>query len=698
MVVRSPRQAGLAAALVWLGSAFASAQERDRPFELEGPLNNDAFTPRSERAEEELARGDRSWKRALEDPVAGTRERGLAFEAWRTALEVSETGDAVAMESPDVEVRELWPDPTGSHGRRSEGVAFAVLRRLNALEERSAAEWIARFDPVGEVALTRAGAEPGSLARIERDLPWTRAAAIAALKLCDQHLERGETLDAAVWLTRSERHVRGRDAIRAALDSRRAVLAQWNAAARRLESHTTGSTQAPEALELVRSERLERIPSKGLRQRLKGGLEPGLAFTDTGSVIIQSPIGIVQYRDDARSAGPRLLRTRFNDLLGKDWNTPYVTSVEGGWPLFPVVSGRHVVVVVGRSVPLTRAVSFSDDRNEPSPTNILACLRLDESDLPEIVWTLSGKGLLNAEGQTIASELFDGPAWEVQPGPLVHAGRVFAMVRVARGENEGENELWLHSFDLATGAPLWSRFLTKASGLPGEATSRSRRPASPAQPLSLIGDRVFAGTNAGLGVLFESVDGRLVWSFKNRRRTSNERGWPGARRPLELATDQGRLLVWGPYDSDQLYTLAAEPDLAGLGIMRRADIAPIAAGAPYARGQGHAVGALGANELLVLGFSGSRAALSAWDARGGRIPSIYLGREETFSGSAWASEDRLIAASDRYLYLFDRANDLRLIDARALEDEGGGRGGSVYVSGNRVFVLGPDTLWHFRSR
>ena len=670
------------------------AQGTSLPFDLEGPLNNDAFTPVSERAQEELDRGDRSWKRALADTMAGTRERGLAFEAWHTALEESAVGDAAALSSPDVEVHGLWPDPDETHARRTEGVAYAVLRRLHALDELAATEWVERFEPLSEVALERAGYRAGFLARVERDQPWTRGAALAALRLSDLALERGATEDARAWLTRADEHARGRSEIEAAIRDRRAVLANWE-----VTRGAASTPTEPDALELVRSERLERIASNGLRQTLRGGLEPGLDFTDAGTVVIQSPIGLVHYRGDARESGPRTLRTRFNDLFGEDWNTPFVTTAEGGWPLLPVVTGRDVVVVIGRSIPRSRGVSFADgEERAPSPTNILARLELDDSGLPEVAWTLTQEGLRDADGTVLEADPFESRAWEVQPGPCVHAGRVFAMVRVTRGKGDGENELWLYAFELRTGAVLWSRFLTKASGLPGDSSTRSSQLPSPAQPLAVVGGRIFAGTNAGLGLLFDSVDGRLVWSFKNRRRTRGEAGWPGARRPTVLELEGSPVVAWGPHDSDRLYTLAAVPDLEGLGIARRTDLAPIAGGAPYALGQAEEVAGIASDEVLVVGREGARAAVSGWSATGERRASIYLGRGESFTGGPWSSPGRVVAASDRYVYLFDRDGDLRLLDALPLPDAGGGRGGSVYALGDQLYIIGQDTLWHFRSR
>jgi len=680
----------------------ALAQDSRAPaLEREGPLNNDAFVLTHGAAEAELARGDRSWTRAQADLTAGTRERGLAYEAWHTALELSETGDAAALTDGSGEVSGLWPDPEGSHHRRTEGVSYAVLRRLNGLDELAGREWTERFGPLAEVALTSAGGIAERLARVERNHPWTRAAALASLRLSDLAVERGETADARTWLARAGEHAGKLDGsagttdsrVRKAIRQRLMLIDEWTSTL-----PVEAATPVANGMELVRSEHLEGLRGVGSRQALRAGLESGLGFTESGSVIIQTPIGLVHYRNADLPDGPRVLRTRFRDLLGDAWNTPYVTTAEGGWALRPAVTGNDVVVVVGRSIPNSRGVSFAEaDPLRSSPTNILAHLRIDGSGLPVVVWALSSAGLVRADGSVIEASLFGAREWEVQPGPCVYAGRVYVQVRIVSGARNGEQELWLWAFDLSSGEPLWSRFLTKASGLPGSGTgSRSRQLPTPAQPLAVVEGRIFAGTNAGVGLLFDGVDGRLVWSIRNRRRVASARGWTGARPAPQLEGTDSPMLVWAPFDSDQLYVVSASPDLDGRGLLRRGDLAPIAAGSPYPIGSARALLGGSDHELLVIGASGSRRALGAWSAGGERHSSLYLGRGEAFSGSAWMSERRLLTASDRYLYVFDR--DLRLLDAQALPDVGGGRGGSVHARAGQTYVLGRDTLWHFRPR
>ena len=68
-------------------------------------------------------------------------------------------------------------------------------------------------------------------------------------------------------------------------------------------------------------------------------------------------------------------------------------------------------------------------------------------------------------------------------------------------------------------------------------------------------------------------------------------------------------------------------------------------------------------------------------------------QRERFAGAALTSPERVLLSSDQAVYLFDRARGDLLLSAIDLEDLGAGRGGSVVARGDRVFVVGRDTLW-----
>src|SRR5688572_30998608 len=181
--------------------AWGLLQNGESPPELgrEGPLQNDTVLLAHAAAQAEIERGDRAWSRG---------EQVTAFEAWRNALASSQTGDTVALVPSDPTASRTWPDPDATHARRTEGVEYAVLRRLRAIPETDRARWRERFESTASLELARAGRDPRWLARVERDWPLTPAAASAALCMADLALEADESLSATAWLERAATHAR----------------------------------------------------------------------------------------------------------------------------------------------------------------------------------------------------------------------------------------------------------------------------------------------------------------------------------------------------------------------------------------------------------------------------------------------------------------------------------------------------------
>ena len=99
------------------------------------------------------------------------------------------------------------------------------------------------------------------------------------------------------------------------------------------------------------------------------------------------------------------------------------------------------------------------------------------------------------------------------------------------------------------------------------------------------------------------------------------------------------------------------------------------------------------DELLFLGRDGRHRALRAARPGEDARSALYLGRGERFAGAALTSPERVLLSSDQAVYLFDRTRGDLLLSAIDLEDLGAGRGGSVLARGDRVFVVGRDTLW-----
>jgi len=195
---------------------------------------------------------------------------------------------------------------------------------------------------------------------------------------------------------------------------------------------------------------------------------------------------------------------------------------------------------------------------------------------------------------------------------------------------------------------------------------------------------VFVGTNLGLGFLWDAVDGRLAWSIENRRRDPSSPGWAGSRRPPSNPGAEAPSIVWAPFDSDRLYTLRGAPDVMDRGLFAELPL-PIENAADV-------VGSSG-DSFLVLARDGARQAVRCWYPDGTRSTSLFLGYGERFTGPALASDERVLVASDRSLYVFDRTRDLMLLDATPLPTTGNRRGGGVYARGEWVYVVGADTVW-----
>lgn len=577
-------------------------------FDAEGPLRNDAFLASSERAEAELARGDRAWVRFGEsaDRIALVE----AFDAWQGALSASSTGDAVRPRDAADGEAPAWPDPDGTQGRRAEGVAASVARRLDSIGTEVAA-WTERFAPRADAVLAVAEGDTGRLARLEREYPRTPGAARAALRLGDLAFERGRAVDARAWLERASAHAPGADSELAdAVERRRRALEPLLPS----RAAPAGAWSRARSLELERAERLvtdAMLPRRTLSPP-GGGVEPGLVLLADGSAVIQSPIGLVRLAPPGAPSAVAITRFDLREDLGVRWERPYTASDMGGWPLLPASDGRDVVVVLGRA--------------REGLGNALACLRFDDVGLPRLRWALTDAGPVGPEAAPADSQPPFGGPLEFQPGPAVHGQSVFVQVRArsALGDvsDGAADEIWLLALDLADGRPTWRRFLTRAADLRSDAGARFRGamgPGTAGQPLGIVGDHVFVGTNVGLAFLFDAVDGRLEWAFRGRRRAPSADGWPGSRRPL-IAPGEPPTVFWAAFDSDRLYALSAGPP----------SHAGVLTGAPRALGEARMLVAAGPDEILVAGRDGRRRALRAWLPSGERRSSLYLGEGERF--------------------------------------------------------------------
>lgn len=666
----SPLRALLVALLVSAGAVGAQ----------EGPLRNDAYVAIDERAAAELARGD-ALLAALPDPAGRPDPARVAavLESWRAACELAGPGAAVPLDlarfqdTPRVERRE----PGGEAGRRTEAVPYGVLRRLQGGGAGVRAAWAERMGPLSWERLAAAGRDPERLADLERGLPGTSGAARAALVRADQALEVGHGPEASNWLGRAAVHaaVAGDGEVLGALERRRALTTSL------LGPGLPLPAPALEGAVRLRSEGSQRLPqprARGEREGVVAG-ELGIALLPGGGVAVAGPDMVWLRGGDrpSRSFEPTgLLRSQGLEP------PPAGPRLGPRWPNLPRTSGPNLVLVVGRADPRT------------GRGNALLAVRPPEGvGLPALSWALGSFGHLDPQSaRRPLGELLGEGLWEFQPGPLhlgdalyVQARRFALSAQAPESAEAHQAEAWLLALEAATGAPRWARFLGHGVEVRPEAADRhgTNPPLrSPAEPVARAGERVFAGTGLGLAALVEPADGRIAWTFLNRRRRAGEPGWRvGTPAPYD---PEARELYWAPGDGDHLYVLRAVPDL---------DRGALLAAHPEPIGQAEELVAGRARRALLLSALGPRRTLEERDLETGeRVRSVLLRPDERFLGGALAGDARVLVASDRGVYLLDRRAELRLVDLLPLELAATGGAGLV-VEDARVHLLGGGELF-----
>jgi outer membrane protein assembly factor BamB len=576
----------------------ALAQDEDAP-QLrgsEGPLDNAAFLPVHEAANAALARADSRIATAglltRQIDASGERAWTEVFDDWHSALRDSRAGEMVAPEPRDGALARPspWPDADGTSDakldRRRDGVEAAVLRRLAAIAPQARALWRARFEPLAEQRLQRAGNDVAELATIERIFPATLTAARAAIRLSDVELERARPDAASTWIERARAHAARLDgngtSLEPALASRaQAIERELSASIPSDESALwrTATHIAPVS-EVLIDEGAAHYPHAAFDPGL--GLRAGMCFLDGGkarsrfrrSSSARASIKSGWCWSSSRAARASRSPLRRNCSSPSACNPPNGSGpIEPpGWPLLPASDGRAIVTTIGRC-----------DAAQLLP-NSLACVEFEgnaaSATTPtlDLRWAWYGGKRVAGPGAS-ESEPLEGATFEFQPGPLLRGGDVFALVREfvappkkdapALADAGSEIKSSVVALDLATGALRWKCELGK-----GVEIQRGRMrlfaggiPPTSAQPLAWIRGRLFAGTDTGFATLLDAVDGRVAWGFRCRRRDPERRTWTGARPPV--APDE-TTLVWGAPDSDHLYWLRGEPDLDGEGILRRA--------------------------------------------------------------------------------------------------------------------------------
>lgn len=641
--------------------------------QIEGPLDNDSYLPIAATAEAELAHGDQAFAEALRISAAGDAHSISAAwtsccEAWRNALLRSEVGDS-AGPHPVAKPGDVspWPASEGNLERYTEGIEESVFRRLTALPKAGQLVWNERFDALALEQLLRAGSAPSSVARVERNLPATPAASRAALLLAELAFESGDGELARRWLARARRHIAlfGLAEVETSkgIELRERLLPP---APTPIKAAWERATQ----LEAVAGRALEDARGQPARTRAIGaGPQAGMAFLGGDRALLQTPSALwILSGATAELTGP---------FENNAWLSPAGFGVDAtiapgngpGWRLDPAVQASSAVVVAGRSL--------------AGRANVLARIDIGAGgEEPTLRWAQAAGPKTPG---TSRSE--NGDDFEFQPGPLWTEGLVIALVRRANSTS-GEREMELRALDPNSGALRWSTYLGKGGERVRDMGRFARRgaPSQPAEPLLRTSTGIFASAQLGFGALIDPLDGRALFSVRNRRRPAEERGWTGWGACL---CGDGSAIAWAPADSDRLYLL----DVAGPG--KRGT--PLLA-TPAALGEAEALVQGDSRQALVLARSGARAALSRWDLNSGaREDALRLGPEEVFSGRALAGDQRVIAASDRALYLFDRSADLALLAAEPLNGPIP-RGGNVWARDSRIFVLSNRYVEVFSAR
>ena len=705
--------------LLWTSSAQQSPS--DAWPGAEGPLANAGFLPTAAEAEALFARGDEAFARGRPDAEV--------FDAWHAAVAASQPGDSVAPRPVGAlaDVPSPWPDPDGTAERRTEGVERSLLRRLAALDGERRAVWTARFGALAAEELAQAGSRPAALEGVERLHPATSAAARAALVLADLALEEGRSELAALWLARAGEHAELAGAagdLAAALAARQRACAELEGAPMAQPAWATAGDIAQRgfiALEGLAPRAGPRTgePPSGMHrpgEPLPGvGVQPGAAFFADGTAAVQSAerihfLDLERLSVASELVLPKLLERAHwiaGDLEGRASEPP-------GWPLLPLTHmdahGSTLVCVQGRTVGRAQ--------------NALVCLDVEPlaSEGPRrasLRWALRGDELFTG-GRTRASGL-ELAGTEFQPGLAVLGSQVFAQVREARGDGsastrarsmvtEDQVPSWVVAVDLATGEVRWQRFVAQGLAL-AKSDMRygmSLPAVSAAQPLATVAGALFAGTHLGSAALLEA-DGRLLYTFKNRRRGGQQAGWSGWTPPVTTA-DGAPVALWAPADGDHLYWLRADASALERGPLLHP---------PRAIGEAEVLLGGDAREAVVLAHTGREQNAAVWLApSGARHEAPYLGPGEHFTGHGLCSESRALFATQRGLWLLDRTRELYLLDyaplaapaaqepGLALSRRGPGApagpltagGGSLAAEGDTVLVVGPAGVWVFSAR
>ncbi len=658
-------------------------------------FSSDTWIPADNTAGAALVAGDAEARLALEGGRGAELAWGKAFESWSRALRESEPGAVVptgardGLGLPVAELAELWPDLDGTFQRRHESIEYALLRRISGLPEAARDSWREQQEPLAEAALRAASPEPGvrarDLAAIERGFPATRTAARAALARFDLAFEEGRTRVARSWLERSARHARLAQAadLETALEVRRSALP--TAPLRQPAGWESASELKPTAQHTLV---LPNYTKPRAFARIDG--PAGVTRLDGERLVVQTSdrVWVFTPRSEDRAFEPWLVASELGSASPRNADRP-----GRDWPLLPTSDGEHLYIVASRADGVT--------------SNFVQRLRPPRDlDLPEVLWSLGGDGLYGPEGLRAPLEEVLGPGlFEFQPGPVLAGDLLLVQARqwtqterdgLRQVNSPGEARAWLIALETSSGRPRWMRQVCRGTDVLTDLGARFGRGElirTPAEPLTLLDQRVFVGTNLGACALYDLADGRLVWSLFTRRRSPERPGWQASGpAPVDWQEPGAPRLLWAPSDAHELCVLRAGLDFdPGVG--------PLLARPPLPIGEAERLVGGDADLALVYGRAGARRTLSAHElSTARRYDSVFLGQEERFLGRALVTPEQVLCSTDRGLYRFDRRRELYLESVQALTLEPEWAAGGLWDLGARVVLLASGGMFVFAAR
>lgn len=731
------RSAWARRALCFAAILCAGSARSQTPRETEGPLQNDASLSSERELEEWLARGDsraaeleRARRAALAPdqtlsgavlPEDWVSEWAAVFDAWQAALERAPAGAAVTLEPQGSSAGEPWSWVDQERGveqgslRRTEGIEVALLRRLAALDPRLRRAWEERFSDAAASELARSRGSAEGLRKLESSLPGTRAALLAALRLAEAALERGHDEAARTHLARARQHERLLEAPPQALSQALALREAWLASRVAARSAPAQSWGRAQRLSFAREIPLVEAEERRRAQRPLVGraTQSGLAWLDDGRALVQSTQTQLEREQlrgedyltliDPRTARP-LWSAAAKQLLaerGVELAPALVPREHPGWPHRPHGDGQRVVVVLCSRPSALLCLEFP----APAPAGPrLAWAWIASTGEENLTW-------IDRNGDRRALDpAYSRGSVRFEPGPILCGGALLLQTRAAEEQGpsgpapSGVLRGALLAVDPSSGAPLWRRTLARGQDVAREGTRFSgvATSQSAGQPLVAFEGRALVNTHLGAAALFDACDGRLLWAFKPRRRLGEERGLAGTRSAAAGGPATAVLLAGA--DSDRIYFLRTDADM---GLPRLGLEPPRLAGLfvapPLSIGECEEL--LGGDGRVALCLSRAAAshAVVQWNPRTrGRLESVHLGPGESFTGAGLLSDERVLAATQRGLYLLDRTRELFLLDFAAAPDETAPAsslpfGGDLFARGEHVLVVGPHAAWVFRA-